>query len=389
MVLVRDGEKDCWAMLVSPEMVDHINFAKQQRRAIEKMESAVDEAATEVLTIEVSIEEAEERFNKAEGQETKQLQRDVDELQDKLRQAKDRRDMSQEDMESYQSGFECSKSTTQRMVEDALEEAGLLDTPEADSPSRSTAKGMDEMAQSDQSSLSSKDNESVVMTDAPTEEELFRRAACDDLDQSRRAQRDAQIAFDGRKEHYEQEVVRFDRLTMEGEMSCTRSEFDIEHDLKYAQQLTRNLREADEWLMRAEQHCQALGIRTDPETSYSDYSDYTNVYRNADDDSWTEQVTSPEARLRQEGVEAWIYEVWEKQNPEILEVYDSVSFDEWDSRPDDPMDSISVLDCDRWVVEIGRWQEHCTWLRDRQPMRPLLENRWDISTNAEYRRRSI
>lgn len=259
MVMIKDGGKDCWAMLVSQEMVDHINFAKQQRRAIEKRESAVDEAATEVVTIQVSIEEVEDKVDLAGAQETGQLREELERLGIMLRQAKDRRDALQEDIESYQSGFECSKSTTQRMVEDALEEAGLLDPPEPDSPPRSTAGSMNETAEYGEETAPSNDNESVAMTEAPTEEELLRRAACEDWDKSRRAQRDAQIAFDGRKESYGQ--MKFDRHRGEGGMDYTRSEFDVEHDFKYVQQLTRNLREADEWVLRAQLNCQALGIR--------------------------------------------------------------------------------------------------------------------------------
>lgn len=389
MVMIKDGEKDCWAMLVSQEMVDHINFAKQQSRAIEKREPGVDEAATEVLTIEVSIEEAVDNLNRAEGQGKWQLQLDIDRLQLKLRQAKDRRNMLQEDMESYQSGFECSKNTLQRMVEDALEEAELLDPPEPDSPSTPTAEGLDETAQYGQDCRSPKDNESIAMMEAPNEEELLRQAACEDLDQSRRAQRDAQITFDGRKEHYEQELVNFDRLTAEGKVNQTRSEFDIEHDIRYVQQLTRTLREADEWLIRAQLNCQALGIRTDPDISYSDYSYYTNLDGNGIDDSRIDQDTSVKMHAKREDIEAWTHGIWENQNPDTPETYDPVSFDEWDAKPDDPMDSISVLDCDRWVAEIGRWQEYCTRLRDESSRGALAEDRWATDIGGLYRRRSV
>lgn len=202
------------------------------------------------------------------------------------------------------------------------------------------------------------------MTDALTEEEILRRAALEDLDQSRRAQRDAQTAFDGRKEHYEQEIVKFDQLTEEGIMDYARSELDVEHGFKYEQQLTQILREADERLMRAELRCQALGIRTDPEISYSNYSAYMDLCRNGDDYSQIDQDTSPEAPLRREGIEAWIHGIRETRNPESLEPHAPVSYDEWEWRPDDPMDSISVLDRDRCAVEISRWREHCARLRD-------------------------
>lgn len=387
MVMIKDEEKACWAMLVSQEMVDHINFAKQQSRAIEKRESAVDQAATEVLTIEVSIEEAEDEVNQESGQESGQLQKELGILQVKQGQAKDRRDTLQEDIESYQSGFECSKNTTQRMVEDALEEAGLLDPPEPDSPLGSAAEDMNETAQSDQASVPL--NERVSMLEATTEEELVRWAACEDLDQSRRAQRDAQTAFDGRKWHYEQELARFNRLTEEGKIDYTRSGFDVEQDVKYVQKLTRNLRDADEWALSAQLNCQALGIRTDPDISYSDYREFMDLAGNRDDGSWTDQDKLSNIRAKREDIEAWTHGVWKNQSPEILEIYDLVSFDEWDSKPDGPMDSISVLDCDRWVVEIGCWREHCAQLRCEESQGPLREDVWAINLGGGYRRRSI
>ena len=241
------------------------------------------------------------------------------------------------------------------MVEDALEEAGLLDPPEPSSPPRSTAEDINGTAQHGDDTAPSTDNESVFMAEAPTEEDLSRRAAYADLDESRRAQRAAQIAFDGRKENYEEKSMEFERLKGEGEMNCTRSEFDVEHNFKYVQRLTRNLREADEWVLRAQLNCQALGIRTDPDISYSDFSDYMDLDGNGDDGSWMDQGNSPQMRVKREEIEAWIDVVWEKQDPDWAESYNPVSFDEWDSRPDDPMDSISVLDCERWAVEIARW----------------------------------
>ena len=389
MVLVKDGEKDCWAMLLSLEMVDHINFAKQQSRAIAKREPAIDQAATEVLTLGVSIEDAEDIHNQIGGQEKEYSQLKIDGLQVKLRQAIDRRDVLQEDIEPYQPGLECSKNITQRTVEDALEEVGLLDPPEPDSPSKSRAEDMDEAAQSYQGSEPSKDDESVSMTEVPNEEDLLRRAACDELARSRQAQMDAQIAFDGKKEEYTQELMEFERVTADGKMDYTRSEFDVEHGVKRTQQLTRNLREADERLMRAQLNCQAFGIRTDPDVSYSDFSDYMDLGGYGDNGFGIGEDSSPNALVKRGGVEAWTQGVWENQDPDIAETYDPVSFDEWDSRPDDPMDSISVLDCDRWVGVISRWQEHCLRLRNAESKGPLQEDVWTIQKGGDHRRRSI
>lgn len=158
--------------------------------------------------------------------------------------------------------------------------------------------------------------------------------------------------------------MKFDQLTGEGIMDYTRSELDVEHGFIYGQQLTQNSREADEWLTRVELHCQALGIRTDPEISYSNYGAYMDLCRNGDDCSRIDQDTSQEAHLRQEGIEAWIHGLRQTRNPEILESHDPVPYDEWERRPDGPMDSISVLDRDRCAVEISRWREHCARLRD-------------------------
>ena len=154
----------------------------------------------------------------------------------------------------------------------------VADSPEPDSPLRSTAEGMNEPAQYDQASEPL--DERVAMLEVTTEEELVRRAACEDLDQSRRAQRDAQTAFDSRKGHYEQELARFNRLAEERKIGYTRSEFDVEQDVKYVQKLTRNLRDADESAFGAQLNCQTLGIRTDPEISYSDYSEFMDLAGN-------------------------------------------------------------------------------------------------------------
>lgn len=69
---------------------------------------------------------------------------------------------------------------------------------------------MDETTKFDQDSEPPKDDEITAIAEAPIEEVPIRRAACENLDQSKRGQRDAQIAFNGRKEHYKRELASFD-----------------------------------------------------------------------------------------------------------------------------------------------------------------------------------
>lgn len=68
MVMVKVREKDCWAMLLSQEMAHHVNLVNKQSRAVGERDPAVDEAATEVFTIDMTIEEAEDGFKRTEGQ---------------------------------------------------------------------------------------------------------------------------------------------------------------------------------------------------------------------------------------------------------------------------------------------------------------------------------
>ena len=69
-------------------------------------------------------------------------------------------------------------------------------------------------------------------TEAPNEEDLLRRAARKDLAQSRQAQMDAQIAFEGRREEHKQKLMDFERLTANGAMDYTRSDFDVEYGVQ-------------------------------------------------------------------------------------------------------------------------------------------------------------
>lgn len=150
---------------------------------------------------------------------------------------------------------------------------------------------------------------------------------------------DAQIAFDGQEKEYEQNLREFERLTADGKGDYTRSEFDIKHGVKRTQQLTRNLKGADERLVRAQLNCQAFGNPTDPEVSYSDFSDYVDLDGYGDNGSSIGEGSSPKTLVKRGEAGAWTRGVWENQDPNTAETYDAVSFDEWDSRPDYPMDS--------------------------------------------------
>ncbi len=88
---------------------------------------------------------------------------------------------------------------------------------------------------------------------------------------------------------------------------------------------------------------------------------YADLDRTGDHHTWIDQDMYLKVHTKLEDVEDWTFE-----NPETSETYDPVSFDEWDSKPDGPTDSISVLDCDRWVVEVGCWRELCTWGREER-----------------------
>ena len=92
------------------------------------------------------------------------------------------------------------------------------------------------------------------------------------------------------------------------------------------------------------------------ETTRIDQDTYLNVYTKIRD------------------VEVWTHGVWENQKPETPDTYDPASDEEWDWKPDEPMDSDRVLDCERWVVEMGRWQEQCMQLREEQSKGPLPED---------------
>lgn len=88
------------------------------------------------------------------------------------------------------------------MVQDALEETKSPDPPERDSSLISTAKCMGEPEHLGHNLDIWEVCEEIPPINAWTEEELVRRAACEDLDQGRWAQKYAQIAFDGRQRQF-------------------------------------------------------------------------------------------------------------------------------------------------------------------------------------------
>lgn len=58
---------------------------------------------------------------------------------------------------------------------------------------------------------------------------------------------------------------------------------------------------------------------------------------------------------------------------ESLEEKERFDLDDWDAKPVEIRDSVSVMDREEYVDEINEWEEHCRSLRERGVDRALAE----------------
>lgn len=247
-------------------------------------------------------------------------------------------------------------------IQQALEDTGLLepvpvitDDTEEDEPPAKKSKS------------SSHRNSSIAVSN----DELFRRAAVNRVEDLERALHRAESHFDDREQAYNEHYDAWDRAMQTGHCSRTLTDVDLECVLEISKR-ARQLREAEEDYEAAvvtARRLKVLPVHFDRESNFvsgpdDGYRESAEAELSATVDrkfirKWTEQVATMAAcRGRTSGVGTADSEDEAVREPEE---WDEREVDEWEVRSVGMSDSVSVVDCSRNRKRIDAWRKIAGW----------------------------
>ena len=251
------------------------------------------------------------------------------------------------------------RETSQKVFEQILTDAGLLEQPTAGSP---TMK-VDGRPASSEGALHSPDSIMLAPNEYTSSMEEPRAGAFEELERTEAATareayleacnwaRDAERQFMERQQVYEQDLADYGS-------TASRIEIDLFH-VQRGRDLARNLNEAEEAWEKARVRAKALGVLSNNSYQSSNFvDDADDGYRLSQDPSG--QVIKPSTAT----IEAWasqvVNEVASDDDTSMPDV------DDWEGGSIGPSDSLSVFAEGRQRLRIDRWRSTCEATRPNE-----------------------
>lgn len=393
ILTVNDNGKDRLAMLITDDMVATFNEIKEANEDIAKTVKKLKVAESESRDLSIDIEDAEEKLGDAQDQsDADEIKLELEKLQSKLEKTEKQVNVIKKGMWPFESNLRRSTEEFQNLFGEVLQAASRFGRSSQDAQplAEETDMEMDSEQHSEQASNDPSDSRCQSRSGCGSEsesesesllldsEDLLRRSATEDLEQTLWGLLEAQAKFDDRHAEYKRESENYHQLIAMGSITYTRTDFDM-YSIQYVQDLTMQLRDAEDRYETAKSQAKALGLSVDP------YDD------NADDHGYREsQEASVVAKVDRGGIEAWSSKVALAKSSEVLAEDDRtlVDIDEWNPRPVDTTESCSVVDFQGYGGDIKAWQKHCDTLRE-QSIRMQPENVWRLAPMSMKRRHSI
>jgi len=382
ILTVNEDGKDRLAMIITDDIVATFNEIKEANEDIAKEVTKLKAAEREVCDLRIDIYDAEYKLGEAQDpNDAHDIESELKKLQSKLQKNEKRTKMIKKGMWPFESNLSRSTREFQGLFDEVLQAAAHFgqNAHDAQRSDEETEVEMDSEqhaehwsnAPSDSQSQSGSGSESPLLSP----EDLLRRSATADLEESMWILMEVQAKFDDRHAEYKQELADFDELIRMGETTYTRTDFDID-SIQYVQKLTTQLRDAESRYLIAKSQAKALGLSLDP------YDD--TVYNDGYQESQEPSVVAQVDRGR---IETWSSKVATAEDSN-KDDKTTVIIDEWDSKPVETTESCSVVDYQGYGGDIKVWQKHCDALRGRF-IEPQPDDVWNLALVPMKRRRSI
>ena len=254
--LYRDGKSnDSLAFSINKEMITVMQDVTEHKHILQKHEIQHNDILSQVLRAERAIEAAEEIYADAETEDTAQkAQKEVESQRLKLHAAIKDRDLMADRLRIFKLNVEFTKDTAHALFEQALDDANLLGSHNADASGTPCEAGVSSHSERG----SQRSDEDKNENNHPDPDELFRKAAFEKLMYYTKDLEETQEQWDTWPGKAEEERELYDDLLARGEDVGTQSEFD-RYELGRGMEITSYLVKVEKEQEQAREHAIALG----------------------------------------------------------------------------------------------------------------------------------
>lgn len=350
IIVTSDGTRDCLAFLLTRDIVTSMNEMLSGTSKVSELEEKVDDLNREITRAEISLEQyaamieaLPERPGKAD-EETK-IRKEMKETEERSQQAANSRTMLEESLRWDRRNLDFSRDKIREVFKEALSESRLLEVDEQ-SAEMEEGQPMPSETQEPQSPEPSILNvETIISTD-----ELNRRVTYEELETCRQHFHSLKDEFKNREAFYDSEFRDYQEAIADGSCVVSQSEFDRIF-VRNISVLTRALIDAEaayEDALRRARALRIIGNDFDQESDFVDHAD--DGYR----ESFEADMAAGADRVF---IHQWMEVTEESENQEDDPLIDET--DEWNARPVEISDSISMVAEGRDRVRIDRWYRTC------------------------------
>lgn len=368
-VLAKDGSRDCVALLVNETFLAKLRDLFHEVQDLSVLEGPLVHAKMDLRNIEDAMQKGQDALETAESEEeAAKYQRFMEQQTFERSRIRRWKDDLKKEHDQVNGNLEFSRSHTQWALEEAMRQADLLG-PERPLPAillrKEESEDTEEEAEVTEYQMPAPVHEASVASDDEeaevSQEELQRQAAYHEFVERSQYLDTVQEKFDSQGGLYRENVAEYQEMVAAGTTTMSRSDFD-RRKVRYGQQLTRALIDAEEEFEEARERAQDLGAIG------SDYGH--DFYYGAEyEESWPENKIADYNASQDWGfVEHWMDNIPDSTSQTDV---DSVEVDTWDAEEVDVNDSISMIDCEDYRQDIDRHRRICARLED-----PCPENRF-------------
>ena len=367
-VLAKDGSRDCVALLVNDSFLAKLRDLFQEDRDLSILDGPLHHAKMDHRNIEHSVQARQNALESVESQEeAEEHKTNLEQQKSELVKIRRWRDELEKERDLVKGNLELSRNHTQWVLQEAMRTADLLG-PEKSLPAVLLRE--EELADMEE------EEEEVKITDHPVpaqspvvsvpsdhsevevdQEQLQRQEAYEEFVERSQYLNTVQEKFDNQGSLYRENLAEYREMVAAGDTIMSRSDFD-RRKVRYGQQLTRALIDAEDEFEEARERAQNLGAIG------SDYG--REFYYGAEyEESWPEnKVAEYNASCDWDFVEDWLNNIPDSASQTEV---DSVEIDDWDAEEVEVNDSISNIDCEDYRQDIDRNRRICARLEDPCP----------------------
>ena len=358
IVEAHDGEKDCFSLLLTQELVWTVNSIKKLVRRRQSREDALVHAQIEAFDTEREVQNLQEEMDRARTRsQSRSLGPRLEAARARLASTRQHQEEIEGNIRSVEQDLVLQRQVLEDILERAFDRAHLMkkDDPPASPPKEQELNQTNEIR-----SFPSGDADPQTPPLSPGAQQL--QSILMNYKEARNIYMHADIDFATRKHVEEEHLAQRKQHLAEGVPREPKTVFDLDH-LAQEMRLTRDLIDATKQFEQWQQHAHANEVYTaserverglDPDPDERDFAGYYKEPSNTSDPD--EIPNDPEMDTR---IEGWRERMGSAGGDPDDQTRMDVDLDEWDAHTVGMSESCSLTDDSSRRAKIDEWREMC------------------------------